>query len=427
MKYVNQTKFFILTILLTLSFCISLNAEQNIAPKSWKPGHYIYVGFDGTVSDALAAVKGFRGIQKAYLWSKLEPTQDHYDFSQIRSDIAVVAKYGKQLVIQVQWKCFISKATYAPTYITDNPDYVYHSDQEFAFADAPINPRMWNSFVLGRYNKLLTELGKEFDSNLTVEVVNLPESSTSTTNSENTRTAFTVQKQVDYLKSSMLALKAAFPNTVVIQFMNYPVSLFSTYNLHLFIKNNGIGMGGPDIRWNDSGLINGVYKYYPTLAGLAPLGTSVQWPDYDYNGVSANVLTLYKLGRESLHLNYIFWQKRDPWWSTNTPNVKAMVDSLTTADGIAGGLDANLPFVLGFEKHAVGDIHVTYNNIQRSVQISSNNADELTLQLFNILGVKALESNEKTVSIASLSKGIYVVNVLDKSKSIVFCREKIIR
>lgn len=315
----------------------------------WNPGNYIFVGMDGDITDELASTAGFLGVQKGYIWKKLEPTKENYDFSEIRTDLAMVKKYGRRLVIQLQWKCFENNKTYGPDYITTNPDYIYYGNQNNKI-DPPYNPRMWDPYVLERFNKLVEKLGEEFDKNEYLEAINLPESAASGSKEELARTGYypvddngniiySREKQLYYLKSTMLKMKSSFPNTVSIQYMNWPVNIFTIDKIHEFIRDNGVGMGGPDLRYSDSGLKNGVYLYYPPLAGKAPLGTAVQWPDYDFNGVIADVEKLYLYGRDTLHLNYIFWHPRNPWWT----DIKKLVDSITSKYGKAGGLDSVPP------------------------------------------------------------------------------------
>ncbi len=273
---------------------------------------------------------------------------DQYDFSLIRNDLKRVAEKGKKLFIQLQWKCFTPGETYGPEYIISNPEYIYYADGTDS-ENPPVNPRLWNPFVLERYNKLIEEIGKSFDHYPYLEGINLPESAPSASVTELGRTGYYPLDEnnqayrdntvaMHYLKSNMLAMKRAFPFSIKVQYMNFRTTLFREDNFHEVIKELGIGMGGPDVGFR-ANLLTYVYPYYPPLSGYVPLCAAVQTANYDYGGVVQNVWDLYRLGRDTLKLNHLFWSTREPWWS----DVKEMVVELNQEYGPAGGLDSIPP------------------------------------------------------------------------------------
>ena len=89
------------------------NGAPAVAPK-WHPGHYVFVGEKPIIADDI--LPHFQGVQKLYKWKLLEPEQGKYDFSLIKTDLALLKKSGKQLVIQVQYKAFGKDACSVPTY-----------------------------------------------------------------------------------------------------------------------------------------------------------------------------------------------------------------------------------------------------------------------------------------------------------------------
>lgn len=323
------------------------NDDLSQALPKWNPGHYIFLTSSGMVTEEFINTPGFRGVQVRYFWKDLEPKMDQYDFSIIKNDLKLIAENGKQLFIQLQWKSFGPGETYAPDYIASNPDYLYYDGKNNE--DSPINPRLWNPYILERYNKLIEEMGKTFDRYPNLEGINLPESAPSSSPTELGRTGYyPLDENGDpvldgtmamyYMKSNMLAMKKAFPLSLNVQYMNFPVRLFTEDRFHEVFLEEGIGMGGPDVSPR-ANLLNGVYRFYPPLSGFVPLCSAVQSPDYDYDGIIQEVRNLYELGRDTLKLNHIFWSPKEPWWS----DVKELVVELTEEYGPSGGLDSIPP------------------------------------------------------------------------------------
>jgi hypothetical protein len=324
------------------------NNGSSPAPPKWNPGHYIFLTSSGMVTEEFINTSGFRGVQVRYFWKDLEPEKDQYDFTLIRNDLKLVAENGKQLFIQLQWKCFSTGETYAPKYIVNNPDHIYYSNQHDTI-NPPVNPRIWDTYVLERFNKLIEEIGKSFDQYPNLEGINLPESAPSASVTELARTGYypldangnpvlDLTMAMSYIKSNMLAMKKAFPLSLNVQYMNGPPKLFTENRFHEVFLAEGIGMGGPDVSFR-ANLLNNVYKFYPPLSGFVPLCSAVQSPDYDFDGIIQEVRDLYELGRDTLKLNHIFWSPKEPWWS----DVKELVVELTEEYGPAGGLDSIPP------------------------------------------------------------------------------------
>ena len=97
----------------------------------WHPGHYVLAGSGPISSDLL--FEHFRGVQKRYTWSDLELAKGRYDFSEIRSDLALLESHGKQLVMQVQYKAFGKGQRRVPDYV-QGPEYgggVYQAQKRF--------------------------------------------------------------------------------------------------------------------------------------------------------------------------------------------------------------------------------------------------------------------------------------------------------
>ncbi len=327
--------FWLSIILVSLShFVIAAN------PPKWHPGHYAFVQSSPLSEQHL--YPGFRGIQKTYTWRTLEPEKGRYDFSEIRSDLKFLGQHEQRLVVQIQTKTFGSGQNYCPAYIT-GADYgggVYKTRW------GSFNPIIWNERVNERLNALYTELGKELDREPFLEAVVIPETATTFAFGMQRELQYTVEKYRQSVESGMNALKAAFPGTVVIQYVNMPPETNQAFAD--FAKERGVGFGGPDIYPHDPVLNNpqrGVYRLYAPLSGVVPLGTAVQQNDYTmlatFQGVAGEtpVKEIYEFGRDKLHLNYIFWGVRRGYFE----KVQQMIADPAFPKDAAGGLDARMP------------------------------------------------------------------------------------
>ena len=250
-----------------------------------------------------------------------------------------------------------------PSYI-EGPDYgggVYRA------RSGSYDPVQWNAKVGERMDALFAALGREFDGEPGVEAAVLPETSPSASLAENPQPGvdpYTVAIYVEALKQRMLALRKAFPNTVVIQYANFPQPALP--ELTAYMKEIGVGVGGPDVYPRPSSLSDpekGVYRLYAPLSGTVPLGAAVQSPDYSValwnrtaasnRGQDRDSVTVtpeeevpipprefLKLAQEKLKLNYLFW-------STNPKacfeNVKNMLAEPDLGKDPTGGLDARCP------------------------------------------------------------------------------------
>ena len=336
-----------LTLLLLTAF--AKTAAQSAPVHSpcefkWHPGHYAFVQFSALHEEHI--YKNFRGIQKTYTWRALEPEQDHYDFSAIRSDLAFLGQHDKRLIIQVQTKTFGSGQNYCPAYLS-GPDYgggVYKTRW------GSFNPIIWDERVNRRLKALYTQLGKELDHEPFLEAVVIPESAITLDAAARAEFRYTVEQYTRSVAAGMQALKDAFPSTVVIQYVNMPPE--SIRALADYAQTYGIGFGGPDIYPYDPVLTNpqrGVYRLYKPLSGIVPLGAAVQQNDYTqkaaFRGPAGEtpVKEIYEFGRDTLRLNYIFWGTRQGFFE----KVQAMLAAPSFPHDPASGLNSACPKSVG--------------------------------------------------------------------------------
>ncbi len=340
--------------------CLCGSAVAAPAPK-WHPGHYVYVGQGDIRPEHL--LQHFRGVQKGYTWSDLETAPGQYDFSRIRADLALLKKHGKQLVIQIQYKAFGKDQRCVPAYL-QGPEYgggVYRA------SSGSFDPVLWNAKVGARMDALFAALGREFDREPALEAAVLPETAPSAALDKYPQAgveSYTIPIYVEALKQRMQALRRAFPNTVVIQYANFPSQALP--QLTAYMKDIGVGLGGPDVYPLPSSLSDpqkGVYRLYAPLSGTVPLGAAVQSPDYSVarkkrasafdrgqnrHGVKVTAeeeapipaREFLKLAQQELKLNYLFWSA---YPKENFANVIEMLAQPDLAGDPAGGLDAHCP------------------------------------------------------------------------------------
>lgn len=336
-------KFFVGVLLL---FIITEGYSQ----QKWNPGHYMLASDKTKRADF---VKGdFLGVQKKYSWHNLEKTKGVYDFSEIKEDLKFLQKNKRRLIIQLQTKEFSEGEYGGPLYLRDKE---YNGGFYKTRGNASYNPVFWNPKVEERIVALYKALGKEFDNEPYMEAICLTETAPKIKEGDKQPGIidYTDAAYARALIRQMKALKDAFPNTVVIQFTNFPKA--SLKEITGYQKKYCIGLGGPDINPFSSGLNDaktGIYNFYDSLQGIVPLGTAVQHEDYDFkktlakgeipDGKIPSVEDLFKFGRDRLHLNYIFWLDRRDY----IEKVIAMMRSTSFPKDKAGGLKSERPCCL---------------------------------------------------------------------------------
>lgn len=338
-------------------------AAAGTAPVAkWHPGHYIFVGH-GEIRDELIQLPQFRGVQRCYSWARLEPARGQYDFAIIHADLARLRAAGKQLVLQIQYKAFGKDQRQVPAYLqgAEFGGGVYRA------SSGSWDPVLWNVRVGERMDALFAALGKEFDRDPGVEAAVLPETSPSAQLEKFPQPGvepYTTASYVAALQARMAAIRRAFPRTAVIQYANFPQQALP--ELTAYMKEIGVGLGGPDVYPRASNLADpekGVYRLYAPLAGTVPLGAAVQSPDYSVaawkrtaafnRGQSRDTAQVtpeeevpipvrehWRLAREKLKLNYLFWSTSP---RAGFDLVKKMLAEPDLAADPAGGLEARMP------------------------------------------------------------------------------------
>ncbi len=355
------------TLLLLLSVLAgahgAIETPGTPTPK-WHPGHYVLVG-GGKLTNEVLTLPHFRGVQKIYTWREFEPEEGRYDFSTLRSDLALARQHGRQLVVQFTFKSFTKGVRSVPDYLTGKK----FGGGVYRTVKGAYNPVLWNAEVAARFDAILIALGQAFDGDPNLEAVNLPESAPNArldTAPQEGIEPYTEQRYFEALKRQMATLRRAFPRTALIQYTNFPPKLLVP--LTDFEKEIGVGLGGPDVYPRPDAVSdpeNGIYRLYAKLAGTVPLGAAVQSENYSVamkkrsrlsRGLreadgSPIVITPedeqpipvrehLKLAQEKLKLNYLFWSATPA--KNFAPVVKLLAEPDLATDP-AGGLETAIP------------------------------------------------------------------------------------
>jgi len=315
-------------------YFLLLITNMSFGAIKWNPGHYItfpdYVN-KAAVSQEISSVNAIRGVQIRYNWKDLEPQKDVYDFSKIDADIEIFSKINKKLVIFLMTKSFVDSSplpqymvAYAYKHSTDKPGY---------------NIKLWENEAKLRLEALIKALGKKYDSNPNVEALTFNETSLGN--------ALITSVQLDgFFNNLIYVLEKAhlyFPNTTVVQFVNYPKSILLKLT-DAMIKSK-IAIGGPDIFPKDKGLVSGVYTYYSKFNGVTAVMPSVQGQNYVtqcYN-CPPDPLTLqqlYDYGKVNLFATHMFWTRTN---AQDFNKVLLFFKSPTFSIDSAGGLNSSHP------------------------------------------------------------------------------------
>ena len=323
----------------------------------WHPGHYYaLMNFMRTnpkimaqVYRELNATPALRGLQVRYEWPELEPEEGRYDFTAIERVLAELAPQNKRLIVLLELKSFKPEVLPVPSYMATGK----YEGGAFPFSsygkDVPRghNLKLWNPAVRDRLVALIRELGQRFNGHAYFEGIGLPETAMGQPLVPvSTRD---VERQYDHLLSVQRHMRAAFPNTVTYQFVNYPREILPGFIEHM--RTIGTGLGGPDIFLEDPGLNfdhpnkpKGIYSYYPQMSGLIPLTPSVMQANYDNTrhdgkGRVPTVAELLAFGRDRLRANYLFWTRAPGHFQ----QVLEQMQRIPLQGNPSGGLDAVCP------------------------------------------------------------------------------------
>ncbi|MDZ5460930.1 beta-galactosidase [Azohydromonas lata] len=326
----------------------------------WNPGHYIALSRrdDASVIQALKEIQRFpqvKGLLLRYNWRQMEPRKGDYQFSGIDRDIQLARAYGKRVFIMVETKAFRAGVRAVPDYMHtgeyDGGAYKIRINAKSTLGSSDTygeNAALHNSKVRDRLIALTTALGRRYNANNSVEGVAFNETAMGRTlqplSRKQTDAFFDNLAQVD------TATRRAFPNTVVLQFVNFPAPYMPGLVENMI--RSSVGVGGPDTFLNDHDLNRVTYPLYDRARGKVPIGPSVQPENYfarSHNGPHSppSVKELHAFAQNRLHANYLFWSRTliRPLMPYN--QVLRMFQSEAFPRDGSGGLNSDCPSNLG--------------------------------------------------------------------------------
>jgi hypothetical protein len=326
----------------------------------WNPGHYVALSRrdDASVIQALKEIQRFpqvKGLLLRYGWRQLEPRKGDYRFAGIDRDVQLARAYGKRVFIMVETKAFRAGVRAVPDYMHtaeyDGGAYKIRINAKSTIGSSDTygeNAALHNGKVRDRLIALTTALGRRYNLNNSVEGVAFNETAMGQMlqplSGRQIGAFFENLAQVD------TATRRAFPNTVVLQFINFPVPYMP--GLVENMVRSSVGLGGPDTFLNDHDLNRFTYPLYDRARGKVPIGPSVQPENYftrsqDGPHSPPRVSELHAFAQNRLHANYLFWSRTliRPLMPYN--KVLQMFQSEAFPRDGAGGLNSDCPSTLG--------------------------------------------------------------------------------
>jgi hypothetical protein len=320
----------------------------------WNPGHYIALPLrdPDAILKALAEVRTLpqvKGLILRYEWSQLETAQGVYDFTRVERDLGLAQAAGKRLWVMVGTKVFRPGGRAVPDYLM-TPEYEGGAYKILIGARDAIgsterygqNAALHNAKVRDRLIALTTAMGARLNRHNALEGITFNE----TAMGQMLVPLSTEQKRAyfDHLAQVDAATQRAFPNTVVMQFINFPKTYMP--GLITSMANNRVALGGPDIFLQDRDLNTNIYPLYDIAKGKVAVGPSVQPENYVttvQHGAHnpPKISELYAFGRTRLSANYMFWTR--PRFGNDYPRVLEFFKSSAFPKDAAGGLITTCP------------------------------------------------------------------------------------
>ena len=308
--------------------------------------HYVFFNRDRErIKDSFfLETKGFKGAQIKYTWRELEPEKDRYDFKKVQEDYAFLSGKEKRLFVQLQDSSFDEKILNVPEYLRRESEFNGGADRQYQLSgekdEKPVPAgwvaRRWDGAVRTRFQKLLKELGEQFDGK--IEGINLAETSVDfgETGKLYPR-GFTPEIYRDAIVANMAAAKAAFSRSVVMQYANFMPGEWLPESDHGLLKSVfarakefGVAVGGPDLLPYKPGQMKHSYPLIKEAAGVVPTGVAVQWGNYEQrdprSGKQVTIAEIEAFAHEFLKVDYVFWSMQEPFFSEQVvPFVKKRV------------------------------------------------------------------------------------------------------
>lgn len=304
---------------------LSIFLFTNITPvncqeisKKWFPGHYAKTGSSekmGIVEENIDLVKNnpyFVGYTTDVFWNEIELDRDVYDFSKIYELITIAERDNKKLMLTLKDVVHSGGGNpYLPEYILtkefDGGYYSVTTPGDSGKGTRKSFPRWWLPQYRERWEKYIQAMGKEFDNHPTIAVVNFCESARPKPGEPGT--GYSAENMIKFFKGQNAAASGAFPNTVVIQYLNWMVISEDERDefMKYMVDELNVGFGGPDIKNYSRGsevlVTNRFSRYYPVYREKVPI--SVEAQGGAFKGGSAREIFSYAV--DSVKVNFLPW------------------------------------------------------------------------------------------------------------------------
>jgi hypothetical protein len=297
------------------------------AAQAAEPQNFLFMGSgDLAANTELLSRQDISGVQVVYNWKRLEPTQDHYDFSAIEADLALAERLHRKVFIQIQDRFFMHEQRNVPRYLLEEPRYggglapQTNQDAENQPNGAGWVAMQWNPAVRARFQALLSALAKQFDGR--VYGINLPESSVDIDPDKDT-TGFDCDAYFAAEVDNIRHTRKVFRKSLVVQYVNFwPCGWgdergYFTRFFEIAAREH-IGVGGPDIVPNRPGQMKNSYPFLNRYKDKVPLvAMAVQDATLTYiNPATKRPYTheeFVSFARDYLGVDVIFWDVSSPW------------------------------------------------------------------------------------------------------------------
>lgn len=292
------------------------------------PTVYLFLGRGPAKSyQSLLKNPNIKGAQIIYYWRELEPKENIYNFNAINADLKFLRSLNKSLYIQIQDRSFSPKIIPVPDYLLDRKyDGGIAEQMDFPGEGKALSAgwvtKQWVPNVHNRFQKLLTNLGNQFDGK--IKGINLPETAIDI-NGKKAKSDFNCDRYFDSIISNLKLLRSAFQKSDVVQYVNFFPSEWNNDHHYMsrlfdFAKKNNIGLGGPDVVPYRRGQMKNSYPFFNHNKGKLPLvAFAVQEPDYTYTdsktGKHYTIEQVYDFANAYLGANILFWNTQQPQYT----------------------------------------------------------------------------------------------------------------
>ncbi len=301
--------------------------------RKYNPGHYVSMNPRDDQADMVAALQsGVKGVQRRYYWNKLETSFDNYDFTEVESDLDLLASQGKQLIIFIEDKTFNGEIP-TPLYL--------QNDYTLPNRAGGFTAIRWKPYVVERFKKLIDELGLQFDSHPALEGIAVQESEPGFDASTLAANGYTPEIYRDALIEMLTSAAASVPTSTIFWYMNFfPQKMAYLPVVANAVSSAGVVVGGPDVLPDNYALKTHTYPFYDQLQHTVTLFNSLQYNSYNHVHIDTSYPTtywtldeLFQFARDELHVSYLFWNRktwRDPGdsytWADALPVIESNPD-----------------------------------------------------------------------------------------------------